>query len=106
MKKPDEFEDISKIEIITNEDGDVYGAVLPHKKLTKIGALRAINKELKNWGIEEDVKITLDNLQVCRFWQTTGGEHDGWMWWEKPDKIVDGFDTIKDLGVGWIYHWN
>ena len=95
---------MKKIEIVTNEDGDVYGAVYPHKKLTKLGALRFINKELKNWGIEKDVKITLDDLVSCRFWETTGGECDGWIWWSRPNRTKNDFDEIEDLGIGWIYY--
>lgn len=91
-----------KIEIATNEDGDVYGAVAPHRKLTKIGALRAINKELEGWGINEDIKITIDDLNPCEFWETTGGEYDGWIWWGYP-KNGEKFIKIESLGVGWIY---
>ena len=93
------------IQIITNEDGDVYGAVYPHRKLTRLGALRAINKELISFGIEDEVKITLEDLTECRFWRTAGGEqHDNWIWWEKPDKAEYNFDTVEDLGIGWIYY--
>lgn len=92
-----------KIEIVTNEDGDAYGAVAPNRKLTQLGALRFINKELENWGIEDDIEIKLDDLVPCRFWETTGGEHDGWIWWSKPDKTKHDFNEIEDLGVGWIY---
>ena len=51
------------------------------------------------------VKITLEDLTECRFWRTAGGEqHDNWIWWEKPDKAEYNFDTVEDLGIGWIYY--
>jgi len=96
-----------KIEIATNEDGDVYGAVYNTAKvripLTKIGALRAINKQLDEWGLLEDIKITLNDLERCEFWTTTGGDHDGWMWWREPTRDKYKFDSIEYLGWGWIY---
>lgn len=91
------------IEIVTNEDGDVYGAVKRGKNITNLGALRAINKELRVWGIKDEVEIGIENLELCKFWETTGGEHDGWIWWSKPDKSKHKFDKVEYLGLGWIY---
>jgi len=91
-----------KIEVITNEDGDAYGAV-GEKRLTRLGALRAINKELDGWGLLEEVKIKVDDLMPCEFWKTTGGEHDGWNWWSEPHKKDYDFEKKEYLGWGWIY---
>lgn len=92
----------NNITVVTNEDGDIYGAI-GKKGLTKLGALRAINKNLSDWDIEEDVKVHLDDLEECEFWETTGGEYDGWQWWEKPSRTKYKFDSVKSLGWGWIY---
>ena len=83
---------------ITNEDGDVYGVC---GDITRLRAYRAIRQDLKNWGIDDDVEFTKDDLEPCHFWETKdpGGEYEGWVWWERPNPELKPYY----LGKGWIY---
>ena len=94
-----------RIEEVTNEDGDVCGAVLPYKKLTKLGGLRFIRKQLKMWGNSDEKEVNMSNIEQCDFWHTIGGEHDGWVWWSKPDRRKYDFEKLEFYGTGWIYHF-
>ena len=90
-----------KIEIIerniTNEDGDFYGVC---GKMTKRQAYKIIKEDLEEYGIEEDVELKLEDLSEYDFWKTTecpSGEHEGYIWWGKPDKE----DKVISIGKGW-----
>lgn len=84
---------------ITNEDGDVYGVV---GELTRLGAYRVIKEDLQEYGLENEFEnFNQESLEECNFWQTDdkGGEHEDWIWWEKPKAEL----KPKPLGKGWIF---
>lgn len=85
---------------VTNEDGDVYGVV---GDITRLGAYRAIRQDLRDYGTLDEVEFKQEDLQQTTFYQTIecshGGEHNDWIWWDKPTKG----DTYKTLGKGWLF---
>jgi hypothetical protein len=87
------------IEIGSDEDGEAYYVV---GDVTLLGAKRALNKQLKEWGIEEDMEYHTLEWEKSNFWYTEGGDHDGWTWWAEPDKAQHSYEKIKPIGVGWL----
>jgi len=84
---------------ITNEDGNFYGVC---GELTRRQAYKVIKGDLEEYGIEDDVEFTLDELGEYDFWETVkcpSGEHEGYIWWGEPDKE----DETIYLGKGWGY---
>lgn len=83
---------------ITNEDGDFYGVC---GELTRKQAYKAIRSNLEEYGIEDDVEFTPEDLEEYEFYQTIdcphNNEHEAYIWWGKP---VKG-DKVKLLGKGW-----
>lgn len=87
------------IEVNCDEDGETYVVV---GDITKLGAVRALKKQLREWGIEEDVGQLPEPYQG-NFWRTNGGSYDGCVWWKMPDKSKDDYEKIEPLGIGWIF---
>lgn len=88
------------IEIGSDEDGETYYIV---GNVTRLGALRALHKYIKDNIGELDEMPTQDDLTQTNFRETVdcphGGEHQGYTWWgtPKPD------EKTKPLGIGWIW---
>lgn len=85
---------------ITNEDGDFYGVC---GNITRLGAYKAIKQDLREYGIEDDVEFTQDDLELFDYYETIEcaheGEHENWIWWGTPNPE----DKVKFLGKGWGY---
>lgn len=85
---------------ITNDDGDFFGVM---GDTTRLGAYRAIRKDLDGYGLLEDIDFTQDDLREVLFYKTShcvhNGEHDDYIWWVKPSKEYG--DSVTEFGWGW-----
>lgn len=96
--------------VSSDEDGETYYVI---GDVTKLGAIRAFWKFVRECGIEEDMRDGLsdDNTSVSEimekrnFWYTEGGEADGYYWWEKPtENEIErcGITKVEPVGIGWV----
>ena len=87
------------IEVNCNEDGDIYYVI---GDVTESEAIKALNNYFKECGIEEDMKGIDLELSQTDFYETSGGDYDGWRWWTKPNKEKYNYKEVKFLSKGWI----